>query len=102
MCLPALTRDSDAILKLSRAEEARRRRSWEKQPAIISISSLAPRINGGFGGYFYYMIVFPHVCIEWFPARTAVRPTLDRTNTAEGSSQLVDPPVRADAALVAV
>lgn len=56
-----LTLVRDAILKLSRPEEARRRRTWEKQLVLNSIAELAPRINGSFRGYCYHMIVFPLV-----------------------------------------
>ncbi|KAK2917392.1 hypothetical protein Q8A73_004138 [Channa argus] len=52
---------SDAILKLSRPEEARRRRIWENQLNLNSIAALATRINGSFSGYCCRTIVFPRI-----------------------------------------
>lgn len=81
-----LPRDGDAILKLSRPEQARRRRTWENQLVLNSIAALATRINGSFRGYCSRVVVFPLVRATLFDGRTAVWHTLERTNTPEGAA----------------
>lgn len=72
--ISVLTRDGDAILKLSRPEEARRRRTWTEQFALNSESASDTRINCVLGSYCPRIEVFSRTRSNRFDDRRLFGP----------------------------